>query len=170
MGISGFVTPDSYLLVEICCVCSTNRDRRHVAETLRFTQHGQERDSTERAWSTKMGHAKSDGLRTPLAHDCDLNKFCVPTWLLGLGQIKTNISWWRYKKRRRRSSGHKIWSVIDDLQRHHFETGQEARNDEKLWTARRDRLSMWHVHFSRMPNETDWEDEAQVDVKYQNWS
>ena len=47
--ISWFVTPDCYLLVAILCVCSTNRDRRHVAETLRFTQHGQERDSTERA-------------------------------------------------------------------------------------------------------------------------
>jgi hypothetical protein len=95
---------------------------------------------------------------------------CVPTRLLGLGQIKTNISWWRYKTRRRRSSGHKIWSVIDDLRGYHFKTGQEARNGEKLWTARRDSLSMWHVHFSRTPNETDWKDEAQIDVKYQNWS
>jgi len=30
---------------------------------------------------------------------------------------------------------------------------QEARNGEKLWTARRDRLSMWRVHFSR---NADW--------------
>jgi hypothetical protein len=95
---------------------------------------------------------------------------CAPTRLLGLGKIKTDISWWRYKTWRRRSSGHKIWSVIDDFQGHHFKTGQEARNGEKLWRARRDRLSTWHVHFSRMPIETDWEDEAQIDVKYQNCS
>jgi hypothetical protein len=48
---------------------------------------------------------------------------CVPTRLLGLGKIKTDISWWRYKTRRRCSSGHKIWSFIDDLQGHHFTTG-----------------------------------------------
>jgi len=76
-GSRGLLHQTIILLVAICFVCSTNRDRRHAAESLRFTQDEQERDSTERAWTTKMGQVKSDGLRTPLAHDCSLNKFCV---------------------------------------------------------------------------------------------
>jgi len=151
MGISGFVTPDYYLLGRnLFRVFDEQRQtaRCRVAAVyptwtrkgFYWTRMNNENGSREE-WRVKNSSCSWLWSQQIL---------CVATRLLGLDKIKTDISWWRYKTRLRCSSGHKKRSITDDLQGHNFTT---ARSSEKFWTARRDRFPMWHVHCS---SNVDW--------------